>query len=169
MCCLFLLDRKIYGFLNGYKTIYESLLFHSTNRCNPQTFLVIYFRFFLWTRRGDINIIIWSLKNSAKSSLGFPATSCSKSLDIHKKKLSLRHDFQPFSISLLSHQIDLWWIREKFTNWISVLGAQIFPFISRFKNNFASKFIAISCLFNYLQPLFEIFCGWLEVLKIKIR
>lgn len=27
--------KKIYGFLNGYKTIYESLLFDSTNRCQP--------------------------------------------------------------------------------------------------------------------------------------
>lgn len=153
MCCLFLLDRKIYGFLNGYKTIYESLLFHPTNRCNPQTFLVIYFRFFLWTRRGDINIIIWSLKNSAKSSLGFPATSCSKSLDIHKKTFSLSWFSTLLYFSFITSNWSLVNLRKNHKLNFSFRGSN-FPFISRFKNNFASKFIAISCLFNYLQPLF---------------
>lgn len=64
---LVLFDSKIYGFLNGYKTIYESLLFNSTNRCHPPTSspfsFVIYFKLLLRAKEEvlrvrDINIII---------------------------------------------------------------------------------------------------------------
>lgn len=115
--------EKIYGFLNGYKTIYESLLFDTTNnRCQPHKIpslpliYIVILRKFEGRYHDDYVRFRFEKKIFAISSIGFPATFCLKE---EKEKLLNILKSKTFLSTLLKCLISS---RRIFTtNWISLL------------------------------------------------